>query len=95
MKQFEVNYTNEARKALRKMDPPQSKLILKWIDKNLAGCENPRALGEGLDGPLSQAWKYRVGKYRVIVDIVDSKVVVHVLAVGHRRDVYEKIKRKI
>ena len=64
--------------------------IVGWIEKNLVGCENPRQHGKGLTANRSGQWRYRIGDYRVIADILDDKVVIVVVAVGHRRDVYKK-----
>jgi len=51
--------------------------------------ENPRSIGESLHGPeLGELWKYRVGAYRVICKIEDVRLVVLVVRVGHRREIY-------
>lgn len=62
---YTVNYRPEALKTLRKLDPNVSKMILKWIDKNLVDCENPRIHGKALKGNLKGIWRYRVDDYRV------------------------------
>lgn len=88
MKQYSVEYTLEAVKQLRKMDRQVQRIIYAWITKNLVGCENPRAHGKGLSADLSGMWRYRVGDYRLIADIQDERVVILVVSIGHRRDVY-------
>ena len=51
--------------------------------------DNPRELGEALAGAaLGNYWKYRVGDWRIICDIQDQRIVVRVLRVGNRREVY-------
>ncbi len=40
-------------------------------------------------GNLSEFWKYRVGDYRLICRIQDEKLIVVVVKVGHRREVYK------
>ena len=77
-------------KDLKKLDRQTNALIVGWIEKNLVGCENPRQHGKGLTANRSGQWRYRIGDYRVIADILDDKVVIVVVAVGHRRDVYKK-----
>ena len=86
-KKFSVAYTKKASKAPDKMDAFDSKLILFWIEKNLKGCANLRAFGKGLSGDPSSEWRYRVGDYRVIAEIIDNEVLILVVAVGPRRDV--------
>lgn len=87
---FSVAYSKKASKALDKMDAFDSKLILSWIDKNLNGCADPRTFGKGLSGDRSNEWRYRVGDYRVIAEIKDNEVLILVVAIGHRRDIYNK-----
>ena len=87
---FHVAYTKKADKALSKMDAFDRKLVLSWIGKNLEGCFDPRAQGKGLSGDRSSEWRYRVGDYRIIAEIRDQEVLILVLAVGHRREVYDK-----
>jgi mRNA interferase RelE/StbE len=59
-----------------------------WMDKNIDGCENPRAHGKGLAGNRSGEWRYRVGDYRVLCDIRDAELVVLALDIKHRSKVY-------
>jgi mRNA interferase RelE/StbE len=50
---------------------------------------NPRDIGEALSGQrLGSYWKYRVGDWRIICDIQDQKILVRVLRIGNRREVY-------
>ncbi len=87
---YSVEYSPQAVKDLKKLDRQTNALIVGWIEKNLVGCENPRQHGKGLTANRSGQWRYRIGDYRVIADILDDKVVIVVVAVGHRRDVYKK-----
>ena len=85
---FRVILSDQARKQLKKMDRHVSSLILGWIRKNLEGCENPRSLGKALTADKAGAWRYRVGDCRIICEIHDNEVIILVLSVGHRREVY-------
>lgn len=85
---YHVEFTERALKTLKKLDKPTAKLILAWIRKNLEGCSDPRAHGKGLTANRSGQWRYRIGNYRVIADINDEKVLILVLEIGHRRDIY-------
>jgi len=86
---FRVRFSSQARKELKKMDIHVSSLILGWIRKNLEGCNDPRSLGKALTGDKSGAWRYRVGDYRIICEIHDEDIIILVLSVGHRREVYQ------
>ncbi|MCL2493547.1 MAG: type II toxin-antitoxin system RelE/ParE family toxin [Clostridiales bacterium] len=72
------------------MDPFDRKIIISWLGKNLQGCVDPRRHGKSLIGERAEQWRYRVGDYRVIAEIQDEKVLILVLAIGHRRAVYER-----
>lgn len=85
---FTVKISDKARKHLEKLDQPVRKLILNWLNKNIQGTDNPRSKGRGLVGDHSGEWRYRVGKYRIIVDICDNELIVLVITVGHRKNVY-------
>ena len=85
---WHVEYTKTALKQLKKMDRFTARLIMSWIDKNLEGCNNPRAHGKGLTANRSGEWRYRVGDYRILCIIEDNRLVVHVFSVGHRRNIY-------
>ena len=86
---YSVEYTKTAIKALKKLDKYTQTLILGWIEKNLIGCEDPRAIEKGLTANRSGQWRYRIGDYRLITEIYDDKIVILVLNVGHRRDIYD------
>ncbi len=85
---YKVEFAEKALKQLKKMDRHTVALILGWIRKNLEGCENPRQHGKGLTADKSGQWRYRVGDYRLLAEIEDDRIVILILSVGHRRDVY-------
>ena len=83
-----INYTDSALKALRKFDRQQIKRILDFMDKRVAVLDDPRTRGKALTGPLGDLWRFRVGDYRIICDIQDAELVVLVVKIGKRGDVY-------
>ena len=89
MSMYKVEYAPLAIKQLKKMDKHISALIIGWIEKNLVGCENPRQYGKGLVANRSGEWRYRIGDYRIFADIQDDKLVILIITVGHRREVYD------
>ena len=90
MKKYKVEYSAAAVKQLSKMDAATRKLIRAWIEKNLVGCTDPRAHGKGLTADQSGKWRYRIGNYRILAQIYDDRLVIHVFKVGHRREVYKR-----
>ncbi len=86
---YAVEFSKEALKDLKKLDKPTAALILGWVRKNLEGTDDPRRHGKALTGNLSGRWRYRVGDYRLLARIDDGRVLILVLHVGHRREIYE------
>lgn len=70
------------------MRPVQQRL-LGLLRTRVAPLDNPRSLGQALSGArLGHYWKYRVGDWRIICDNQDERIVVRVLRVGNRREIY-------
>ena len=65
------------------------KEILRYFRERIATDEDPRRFGKALTQELTGLWRYRVRNYRMICNIEDNLLVVLVLSVGHRKDVYE------
>lgn len=90
MKNYTVKIQKSAQKALDKLDKPVKERILDWLNNMLDGCENPRQYGAALHGNLKGNWRYRVGKYRIVADIQDDKVLIVVIDVDKRNDIYKR-----
>lgn len=86
---YSVEYTDDAVKQLRKMDRFTRMMILNWISKHLDGVENPFLSGHALTGDKSGLWRYRVGDYRIISCIDKGKLVILLLEIGHRSNIYD------
>ena len=89
MKTYKVQYTPQAIRQLQKLDPYVMRNIYAWIGKNLEGCSNPRLHGKGLTANRSGQWRYRVNDYRLIAEIQDDVVVILIVRIAHRREVYD------
>ena len=87
---YTVVFSKDALKDLKKLDKHTAALILGWVRKNLEGCENPRLHGKGLTANLSGKWRYRVGDYRLLAEIQEDKVVILMLRIGHRSEIYKE-----
>lgn len=86
---YGVELAESADRELGKLDAQHRKRILKFLYERAASLDDPRSIGEALHGPqLGEFWKYRVGNYRLICRIEDDRLIVLVLRVGHRREVY-------
>ncbi|MGV9181920.1 type II toxin-antitoxin system RelE family toxin [Arcanobacterium canis] len=87
---YQVRLSKQATKQLGKLDKFQAKLLIKWIRTNLENTLDPYAHGKALVGNRSGEWRYRVGDYRIICIIENQTVTIHVLEIGHRRDIYDR-----
>ena len=86
---WRIEFDPAAAKELRKLDRPVQQRLLGFLRLRVAPLEDPRTIGEALAGErLGAFWKYRVGDWRLICDIQDDRIVVRVLRLGHRREVY-------
>ncbi len=84
-----IDYTETARKQLRKLDKQTARRILAFMDERVAGQEDPRRTGKALTGPsLGAYWRYRIGDYRIVCDIQDGALRILVIEIGNRRDIY-------
>ena len=86
---WRIEFLPAAEKELAKLDRPVAQRILAFLDQRIRPIDDPRSIGEALSGDkLGTFWKYRVGDYRLIVSIVDARILVSVVRVSHRSDVY-------
>ncbi len=85
---YQVLYSDQAVRQLKKLDKSIQRFILSWISKNLNGCSDPRQHGKGLTANRSGQWRYRIGDYRLICEINDNELVILALTIGHRREIY-------
>ena len=83
---WRIEFTPAAVKQLKNLGPENGRRITRYLRKNI--CNNPREQGKSLKGDLREFWRYRVGNFRVLVRIEDDRLVVLVIHVGDRREIY-------
>jgi mRNA interferase RelE/StbE len=81
-------FDQRALKELRKLGREAQLAILEFLDERVATDESPRRFGKPLKVDLAGLWRYRVGDYRIVCQLRDHELIVLVVAVGHRRDIY-------
>ena len=86
---WDYAFTEKALKQLKKLGPEPSAKIIKYLRERIQGCEDPRQFGKGLTGDLGEYWRLRTGDYRILCELKDETLIVLVIKVGHRRDVYD------
>ena len=86
---WKISIDPAAKRELDGLDPQVARRILRFLHDRVAVLDDPRNIGEALKGSrLGEFWKYRVGDYRIIANIEDSQVMIFVVRIGNRREVY-------
>lgn len=86
---YTVVYSKQFVKAMKKLDKQTARIIKNWIVKNLVNCVDPRIVGKPLKGNLKGLWRYRIGDYRLFAEFIDDELLILLIDVGHRSDVYK------
>ena len=82
---YRVLYTEEAASRIRKLDGAVKERVRKAV---IRISEHPE-LGKRLTGLLSDRWSYRVGDWRILYKIKKAEILILILTVGHRSQVYD------
>ena len=82
---YKIIFDGKALDFFKKLDKPGCERIGKKIE---ALKENPE-LGVPLLGNLSGLWKLRIGDYRIIYKIFNNDLVILIIKIGHRKNVYD------
>jgi mRNA interferase RelE/StbE len=85
---WSVEFHPAARDELAALDRPVRKRIQRFIDERLIRADDPRQLGRALTGAWAGFWKYRVGDWRMIAQVRHERLIIYIVRVGHRREVY-------
>ena len=83
---YKLLFDDKVTKDLKKIDKAWQKKILKKIKTTL--IDNPKS-GKKLIGNLSLYYRIRVGDYRVIYEVKDDEIIVLVVKIKHRKDIYK------
>ncbi|MEO0415637.1 MAG: type II toxin-antitoxin system RelE/ParE family toxin [Verrucomicrobiota bacterium] len=86
---WDYSFDRRALRELRQMGGDMSSRIIRYLDERIKGQDDPRKFGKPLRHDLIGLWVYRVGNARVVCSIKDEEVLVLVVRVGFRGDVYD------
>jgi mRNA interferase RelE/StbE len=84
---WSVETTGQFDRQFKKLDRSVQRRVIAYLEA-LEGIEDPRLRGKGLSANHAGVWRYRVGDYRILAQIMDETLVVLALEVGHRSPVY-------
>lgn len=82
--------TENFEKQLKKLDRSVQVIVVKWIRKHLENCEDPKAFGKVLTANMKGYWRYRIGDYRLLVEIREEELIVVAISIAHRSEVYDQ-----
>ena len=86
---YSVSFSLSAEKEIKKMEREVQRLLFSYIRRNLANSEDPRIYGKALTGRLKGLWRYRIGDYRLLVEIQDKNLLIIALDFDHRSRIYK------
>ena len=84
-----IEYDPRALKDLKRLDRKIQREILDYMDQRVATAQDPRDFGKPLRASKFGLWRYRVRDYRIICELQEKRLVVLVVAIGHRSTIYE------
>ncbi len=85
---WKVEWHDDARKELRKLDKQLQQQILRYLRERIATGEDPRRFGKPLSYDMYGLWRYRVQNARIICKLFEEELLVLVVRVGHRKNIY-------
>jgi mRNA interferase RelE/StbE len=83
---YKLLFDDKVFKDLKSIDKHWQKKILEAIKTKLT--DNPY-IGKKLVGDLSSYYRYRVNDYRIIYEILENEIVLVIIKIKHRKDVYK------
>lgn len=83
-----VRLLPRAENALTKIDRDTGRRIRTALDR-IASRDDPATACKALSGPLTGLWRYRVGNWRIILDIDHGELVIVAVDIGHRSTIYD------
>jgi len=86
---WKIEYDPGALQDLKKLDRAIQREIIDYMDNRIANARTPRDFGKPLRGSRFGLWRYRVRDYRIICELQQKRLVVLVVAVGHRSTIYD------
>ena len=85
---WKIEFKPKAAKEIKKLDKNQAKQITNWLKIRLETGADPRLFAEQLTGNLKDFWRFRIGDFRVVFKPEEQELVILVVRVAHRREVY-------
>ena len=85
---WRIEFEKDAVRQLNRLDQTIRRRIVEYLELRVVASGDPRRFGKPLGRDKAGLWSYRVGDYRVVCLLEGERLVMAVVSVGHRRDVY-------
>ena len=86
---WKIEISETAQKQLKKIDKYWQRAILDYLENEIVLLVELRQRGKALVGDKKGLWRYRIGDFRVICQMLDTELVILTLAIAHRKEVYK------
>lgn len=87
LKGYQLSYSSQARKFLKKLDKKTAIHILSKLEELIEGDENLDV--KKLNGSLKSQFRMRVGDFRIIYEVAEHEIIVYIIEIGHRKEIYK------
>lgn len=84
---YKILFTGRSRKQFSKLNKDVQKRIMHYLESRVS--IQPHNFGKSLIGDKKGLWRYRVDDYRIICNINNNELLVLVIDVGHRSEIYD------
>jgi mRNA interferase RelE/StbE len=91
---YQIEFDEKGKADFKSLDNSIRLKIKRYFEK-IEIANNPKAFGKPLENNLSGYWRYKVGDYRVVVEILDDRLIILVIAIGHRSKVYKETDKRL
>ncbi|MDR0879000.1 MAG: type II toxin-antitoxin system RelE/ParE family toxin [Treponema sp.] len=86
---YKAEYSQKARKVLKKLDHQIADKIVRYIHE-IELLDDPFSRGHGLVENKKGIWRYRVEDWRILCEIKENILIIHVIDIGNRREIYKQ-----
>ena len=83
-----IEFERSAAREFRKLDPVVQRRLRDFFQRRVLPADSPRVSGKPLRGKQANFWRYRIGSWRVVAEMQDHRLVMLIVRVGHRGQVY-------
>ncbi len=84
-----IRFDTTCYKELKKFNSEAQQLIINYLINRILKLEHPKQLGKQLRYRLKEYWRYRINKYRIICKLEKNDLIILVIKIGERDDVYD------